>query len=95
MDKARFFGECPQFAFNGATSLVTVGNTSTSQVAPAKGVASILILADTIFAALILSCPQTGSANLSGVTIPAGVTLYGVRQYQVTSGTGIAYHSHA
>jgi hypothetical protein len=95
MDKARFFGECPQFAFNGATSLIKVGATTTSQVAPAKGVASITILADTVFAALVLAFPITGSADLAGVTIPAGTTIYGVQQYQVTSGTGIAYHSHA
>jgi hypothetical protein len=96
MDKARLFGECPQFTFTGATGLITVGSTTLAGgVAPAKGVAAILILADTIFAVIEFSCPQDGSASLVGITIPAGVTLYGVRSYQITSGVGIAYHSHA
>lgn len=95
MDKARFFGECPQLAYNGATALITVGSTGpATNLAPAKGVASILVLTDTTFTAITLAFPIAGSVNLAGVVIPAGVTLYGIRSYQVATGAGIAYHSH-
>lgn len=86
MNNARLFGETPTFTFNGVVS---------GPACPENGVATIVILNDTIFSTLTFRWPLTSvaSVSLAGATIPAGTILYGVASYIVTSGVGIAYHS--
>lgn len=100
MDKTRFFGECPCFTYSGAMiASIVVQSTQPAGNSPAmqsKGYATILVLTDTVFTALTFAHAIAGSVTLTTpLIIPAGTTLYGVRSYQVFSGSGIAYHSIA
>lgn len=83
MESARFFGETVTNVFVGSTDLIDLQG----------HYAVIQILTDTVFDGLVIGNPIASSGDLNGVTISAGTTLYGVKQYQVVSGTGIAYHS--
>lgn len=80
------FGEMPSFTFNGATAQITL---------PENGVTTIMLVADTVFADITFRWPVASPASvpITGLTIPAGTTLYGVSTYQVTTGAGVAYNS--
>lgn len=80
------FGEMPTFTFNGAVTGPTL---------PENGVATLIVLTDSVFSTLSFRWPIASptSVAITGVTIPAGTILYGVSVYVVTSGAGIAYHS--
>ena len=86
---ARFFGETPIHTFQNLTSNVVVGG---------KGTATIQCVTDVVFNNLVFrntitSIGGIASVPLNGTTFVAGSIIYGVAQYAITSGSGIAYHS--
>tara|TARA_B100000519_G_scaffold199463_1_gene210728 strand:+ start:892 stop:1146 length:255 start_codon:yes stop_codon:yes gene_type:complete len=53
---------------------------------------AILVVEDAVFTSL--SWPELAGDAITGVTIPAGVTIYGqINDFKLTSGKVLAYHA--
>lgn len=86
MDSARFFGEAVTQAFSDDSGFYPLTDLE-------GGYAVIQMFTPAAFSTLQIGHPNSTPVSLTGFAFPAGTILYGVRKYQVLSGTGIAYHS--